>query len=238
MGGWSNISIGGHTADVFEPRASPAGVVVFLHDYDLRTLRDDAAFSSELEQHGLRTICPQAGRSWWLRRACAEFDPVVTPLDFVRESLTAEIEQRWGVQRPAIGLLGVGMGGQGALQLAYRFPREFPVVAAIAPLVDFHEWHGHGTALDEMFATREAARQETATLHVHPLNWPPHQLIACDPLDAECFEGCERLASKLASTGIPFERDFETSRGGHTWEYFRAIAPRAIGFVTERAESC
>jgi S-formylglutathione hydrolase len=207
---------------------------VFLHDSDLRAPREDAVFTGEFEKRALRVVCPHAGKSWWLRQVCAEFDPVISPVDFVRDAVTAEIGRRWDVQRPAIGLIGIGTGGQGALQLAYRFPREFPAVAAIAPLVDFHEWHGRGTALDDMFATREAARQETATLHVHPLNWPAHQLIVCDPLDADCLEGCERLASKLASTGIPFERDFETSRGGHTWEYFRAMAPRAIGFVTER----
>jgi S-formylglutathione hydrolase len=234
MGRWESSTIGGHATDTFEPATPSAGVVLFLHDYDLRTPRDDAAFTGEFERRGLRVVCPHAGKSWWLRRPCAEFDTAVTPMDFARDAVTAEIERRWGLQRPAIGLVGIGMGGQGALQLAYRFPREFPVVAAIAPLVDFHEWHGRSTALDEMFATREAARQETATLHVHPLNWPPHQLIVCDPQDTDCFEGCERLASKLASTGIPFERDFETSRGGHTWEYFCAMAPRAIGFVTER----
>lgn len=238
MGTWSRAPIAGHAADLFEPAAPTGRVVVFLHDFDLRTLRDDAVFTDEFEQRGLRVVSPHGGGAWWLRRTCAEFDPLVTPLDFVRDAVTAEIERRWGVQRPRIGLLGIGMGGQGALQLSYRFPREFPAVAAIAPMVDFHDWHGRGTALDEMFATREAARQETATLHVHPLNWPEHQLIVCDPLDAECFEGCERLASKLASTGIPLERDFETSRGGHTWEYFRAMAPRAIGFVSERAASC
>jgi S-formylglutathione hydrolase len=128
------------------------------------------------------------------------------------------------------------MGGQGALQLAYRHPREFPVVAAIAPAVDFHTWHGRGLPLDEMFPTRESARQETATLHVHPLNWPQHQLFVSDPADAEWFEGCERLASKLVSIGIPFERDLETSAGGHTWEYFNAMAPRVIEFVAERLQ--
>lgn len=237
MGTWSAVTIAGHTADLFEPSAPSGRVVVFLHDYDLRTLKGEDEFTREFEQGGVRVVCPHGGRSWWLIHLCAEFDSLVTPLDFVRDAVTAELERRWGAQRPQIGLLGVGMGGQGALQLAYRFPREFPVVVAIAPLVDFHEWHGRGTALDEMFATREAARQETATLHVHPLNWPPQQLIVCDPLDADCFEGCERLASKLASTGIPFERDFETSRGGHTWEYFRAMGPRAVAFITERAAS-
>ncbi|MGH7200003.1 MAG: alpha/beta hydrolase-fold protein, partial [Planctomycetaceae bacterium] len=89
---------------------------------------------------------------------------------------------------------------------------------------------------DEMFPNREAARQQTAILQVHPLNWPRHQLLTCDPADAVWFEGAERLGMKLSSTGIPFESDFETTHGGHSWEYFNHMAPRAIGFVAERLE--
>ena len=89
------------------------------------------------------------------------------------------------------------MGGQGALQLAYRYPREFPVVAAISPAIDFHHWYGQGLPLDEMFASREAARQATATLQIHPLGWPRHQLLVCDPEDVDWYEGVDRLVAEI-----------------------------------------
>jgi hypothetical protein len=38
----------------------------------------------------------------------------------------------------------------------------------------------------------------------------------------------------LYSTGIPFERDFETRKGGHSWEYFNHAAPRVMQFMQER----
>jgi len=132
--------------------------------------------------------------------------------------------------------LGVSMGGQGALRLAYRFPNQFPVVAALAPAIDFHTWHGRGLPLDEMYVTAEAARQDTATLLLHPLNWPRHQLLMCDPGDGDWFEGTQRLASKLYSTGIPFESDFETRHGGHSWEYFNHVAPRVMQYLVESLE--
>jgi hypothetical protein len=50
------------------------------------------------------------------------------------------------------------------------------------------------------------------------------------------FEGTQRLASKLYSTGIPFESDFETSHGGHCWEYFNYIAPRVMHYLVESLE--
>lgn len=130
------------------------------------------------------------------------------------------------------------MGGQGALQLAYRHARQFPTVVAISPKIDFDTWWGHGTSLDTIFSDREAARQRTATLHLHPLNYPKHQLLLCDPADPYCFDGVLTLASKLSSTGIPFEQDFETTHGGFGWNYANAMAPRAIEFIASKLANC
>jgi S-formylglutathione hydrolase len=209
-------------------------VVLYLHGHGLETLRDQPAFTAALERHRLPAICPRGGRCWWLDVVCREFDAQLTPLAFLRDRVVPFIAQRWGVQPPRIAIMGTDMGGQGALQLAYRHARDFPVVAALAPAVDFHNWHGRGDPLDEMFPTAEAARQQTALLHVNPLNWPKHQLFACDPADADWYDGCERLASKLSSMGIPFECDLETSAGGESGNYVNMLAERVVGFVAER----
>jgi pimeloyl-ACP methyl ester carboxylesterase len=230
---WQRIEIAGRPADVLEPNPSQAqsNVVLFLHDFDAQTLRASIAFTAELTRRGLRTVCPIADRSWWATVPCPDFDATISPLNFVREAVVPAVGDRWQVEPPAIALLGIGMGGQGVLQLAYRWPRDFPTVAAIAPAVDFHKWYGYGLSLDAMFGSKEAARQETATLHVHPLNWPKRQFICCDPVDEYWFEGSDRLAMKLSSMGIPFERDLTTSAGGHDWRYFETMAPRALDFI-------
>jgi pimeloyl-ACP methyl ester carboxylesterase len=232
-GSWSTVSIAGKTADVYEPRnPSVAGrAVLHLHGHGLTTLRDNPAFSAELERHGLRAVCPHGQRSWWTDVVCPEFDPQITPLEYLRHHVVPFFAERWNVAPPGIGLMGISMGGQGALQLAYRHPREFPVVAAISPAVDFHNWHGQGLPLDDMFPTRESARQATVTLQIHPLNWPRHQWFVSDPDDADWHEGADRLAMKLSSMGVPFEADLETRAGGHSWDYFNHMAARAVEFV-------
>lgn len=237
-GSWQTVEIGGKTADLFEPanRHPDGRAVLHLHGHGLTTLKDNPVFSAELNRHGFPTICPHGQRSWWTDVICDEFDTAITPLDYLREQVIPEFEKRWDVRPPQIGLMGISMGGQGALQLAYRFPRDFPVVAAISPAVDFHNWHGQGLPIDDMWPNREAARQATVTLQLHPLNWPRHQWFVCDPTDADWWEGADRLAMKLSSSGIPFEADLETSAGGHTWEYFENVAPQAIGFIAERLE--
>lgn len=236
MGGWREITIDGKTADAFEPTTRTAqaeAAVLFLHGHGQITLRGNSVFTAELERYGLRCVCPHGKRSWWGDRLCREFDADQTPVAYLRESVLLWLSETWGAAPPGIALLGVSMGGQGALRLAYRFPNQFPIVAALAPAVDLQNWHGRGLPLDEMYATAESARQDSATLLVHPLNWPRHQLLVCDPNDHEWFEGTERLASKLASTGIPFEHDFATSHGGHSWTYFDHVAPRVMQFLHE-----
>lgn len=231
---WQRIDIAGRPADLLDPSPSArrSEVVLFLHDFDAQTLRASPAFTAELARRGLRTVCPIADRSWWTTVTCPDFDATLSPLDFVRDAVVSAIRELWQIEPPAIALLGIGMGGQGVLQLAYRWPRDFPVVAALAPAVDFHNWYGYGLSLDTMFASKEAARQETATLHVHPLNWPKRQFICCDPADEYWFEGSDRLAMKLSSMGIPYERDLTTTAGGHDWRYFDKMAPLALDFIT------
>lgn len=234
-GTWSTVEIAGKGANVYEPATPSRGrAVLHLHGHGLTMLKDNPVFSAELERHGLRAICPHGQRSWWLDVVCPEFDPQLTPMRFLREHVVPYIDERWGVRPPGIGLTGISMGGQGVLQLAYRYAREFPVVAAIAPAIDFHNWYGRGLPLDEMFSSREDARQHTAILQIHPLNWPRHQLLACDPADEEWFDSADRLAMKLSASGIPFESDLRTSNGGHSWTYFNQMAPRVIGFVAEQ----
>ena len=237
--GWSVVEIAGKQADVFEPaRPHPLGLVILhLHGHGLTTLRDNPVFTPELERRGLRAICPHGQHSWWGQRICREFDPEITAEQYLREQVLPFIANRWNVRPPAIGLIGNSMGGQGVLRLSYRFPREFPVVAAVCPAIDFHIWHGRGLTLDEMYPTRESARQDTATLAIHPLNWPRHQLLVCDPDDEEWFEGVERLISKLSSTGIPFDADVTTRHGGHSWDYVNYMAPRLLDYLQSNLEA-
>lgn len=221
--------------DVFELDSNepPRAIVVFLHGYDGMTLRDNPAYTEMLNSHRLACVCPIGPECCWTDRIYAPFDPRISPVDFLFQQVPAYCRARWNLDVAKIGLTGVEMGGQGALQLAYRHARQFSVVAAISPKVDFETWYGHGTTLDVIFNDRESARQATAILHVHPLNWPKHQLLLCDPADVYCFDGVVTLSSKLSSTGIPFETDFVSTHGGFGWSYANAMAKPVVEFLSK-----
>ncbi len=208
VGNWLLATVGGHSVVAWVPHErSSAEAILYLHDLDTIPPPENSEMRELFETVQIPVICPLAGRSWWLSLATREF-PDGGPLGWVRSMVIPWIEQTFQVRPPRMGLIGIGMGGQGALNLAYRSARQFPVVAAISAAVDFHVHQPHEPALSEVFETVESARQETATLHLHPLNWPLFQRIACHSADPLWFEGCERLASKLDSSGIPFDREF------------------------------
>jgi pimeloyl-ACP methyl ester carboxylesterase len=120
---------------------------------------------------------------------------------------------------------GVGMGGQAAVRLGLRHPGRFPVAAAIDAAFDFHDLHGRGTPLDDLFPSRERARQDTAVLHLDPFRWP--QLwFAADPA-GPWHRGADRLHEKLAAYGVPHTADLDTTGP----EYVAKQLPALVAFV-------
>jgi S-formylglutathione hydrolase FrmB len=233
---WTQETVGDHPCEVFRPRERhPNGhAVIYLHGVHEQRLSEQPPFTEAFERHGLVVVGPQTRRSWWTDRVCPEFDPSKTAEQHVLQSVLPFLAQEFHVAPPRIGLLGTSMGGQGALRMAYKYPDRFPVVAAISPAIDFHrrlEDPQEDDPLFEMYPDPESARQETAILYIHPLNWPRHQFFCCDPGDPRWYDSADRLRMKLSSLGVPFECDLETQAGGHGFSYYNAMASRAVDFL-------
>ncbi|HEX6984171.1 MAG TPA: hypothetical protein VF170_02285 [Planctomycetaceae bacterium] len=232
---WTTTELARHAVDLFlpdEPRSD--AVLLVVPDHGARAIERDA-LTAALDRFRVPAVAPHGDGCWWLDRAEPVFDPELPPLRFLTDHVVPFIGERLGVRPPGVKLLGWGAGGQGVLQLAYRRPREFPAVAAVDPAIDFHELYGRGTPLDDLFPTREAARQATALLRMQGVGWPRRQLIVADPQNF-WFEGADRLEMKLRSMGLPVETDFTRTAGGDGRRFFEDHAARAVEFLlTERA---
>ena len=141
--------------------------------------------------------------------------------------------QRWNLTPRALAVAGVGMGGQGALRLALRHPDVFPIVAALAPSIDFHELYGEVGPLDDLYDSKEQCRQDTALMHVNPYQNPPHLFFGIDPEDAVWARGNDRLHEKLNALGVQHVADLATTGGGHAWEYYNRQAEPALKFILD-----
>jgi S-formylglutathione hydrolase len=234
---WSSCDIAGKRADVYESSQPPRFGVLYLHSLSEITLRDDPVFTPLFRELRLACICPHGRRSWWTDRVCGEFDPALTAERYLLEQVVPEFGRRWGLSERTLGLLGISMGGQGALRLAFKHPRRFSVVAGIASAVDYYELHGQGAPLDEMYDSKEQCRQDSAPLHLHPTDFPAHIFFCVDPDDAQWYRGNDRLHEKMNALGVPHEVDFSTRAGGHSWDYYRHMAERAVRFLAAGLEA-
>jgi S-formylglutathione hydrolase len=234
---WSPVTTAACPLDVFTPAEDGdlAGVVIFLPGYDGRTPQGDDSWIAALDASRMACVAPRVAECCWSLVVEDVVASAESPLAWVRHELRAWIAERFG-SSVRVAVTGVELGGHGALQLAYRHPTEFPVVCAISPKIDWETWYGHGLRLDDLFPDAEAARQQSAILHVHPLNWPRHQLLLCDPADPYAIDGTRTLASKLASSGIRFQQDTESTHGGFGWNYASAMAGRVVKFLAEGVE--
>ena len=241
-GAWQETEVEGHLCDVFHPaKPNPNGyVVVYLHGVHLGRLVDKPKFTELFDTNGLTVVGPMTKRSWWTDRICREFDAHFSAERYLLENILPFLAREFRVEPPRIALLGTSMGGQGALRFAYKYPDLFPVVAAISPAIDYHtriEEPEEDDPLLEMYSDPESARQDTAILHIHPLNWPRNQFFCCDPEDHRWFDSSDRLRMKLGSLGVPFECDLETSAGGHGFNYYNTMAKRAVDFIVNSLHS-
>src|SRR6202011_1275720 len=96
--------------------------ILYLHGTGLETLRDNPVYTRLLEEHRLACVCPHGQRCWWGDRLCPEFDTTITPERYLLDHVVPYFKERWELTPPALGLLGVSMGGQGALKLAFKHP--------------------------------------------------------------------------------------------------------------------
>jgi len=234
---WSTHTVAGHPVDVYLPpgRNEHGDVVIYLHGLHQNRLNDKQTFLDAFDKHGLAVVVPFTKRSWWTDKICREFDPSISAQRHLIENILPFVEKELGVAAPRIPLLGTSMGGQGALRFSYKFPDKFPIAAAISPAIDYQLRYNEGDeTIPQMYGDPEAARQDTATLHIHPLNWPRHQFFCCDPEDYRWWESADRLRMKLYSLGVPHVCDLETTGGGHGFDYYNKMAPRAIEFIVER----
>lgn len=209
---WSHVEAG----ELFVPREPPRFAVLWMHGQDEASPANNESLTAILESQRFACLAPRAGNTWWLN----DRD--------ILDRVLPWIQERWR----GVAVAGVEMGGQGAIRLALKHPKLFRVAGGLGSAIDFHELHGRGTPLDEIYTSRERARQDTATLHMHPSEWPPHLWFACDPADP-WFRGNDRLHEKLRAYGMPHTADLESSGR----DYFEAMLAPMFTFLRTGLET-
>lgn len=222
MGTWSTVELNGRRTEVFDP-GRRRFALIYLHDGERRSMLDEQVITPVLERLGLACLCPDGGQCWWTDRCCPDLRNNTSAEELVVQFALPFARQRWKLAERSIGLFGFGMGGQGALRIAFKYPDLFPAVAGIASEIDCHQLYGRGTSLDDMYESPEQCRQDTAIMHIHPSEQPRHIEFCCHPDDV-WFRGNDRLHEKLNALGVAHQCDLTTGDGGQSWDYFQRSA--------------
>ena len=201
---WTSLDVSGRRVDLFEPAGDcPTAAIIVLHDENGQTLADDGSAAGFFQKLRLACLCPHGGKSWWSNRICESFDPAQSAEQWLINSVAPLVEQ-WSLPPKALALAGIGMGGQGALRLAFKHPERFPIVVSVDAAIDHFERFDETPALQEMYPSREHCRQDSAILHIHPARQPAHIWFSAGPA-SRCFRGNDRLHEKLTALGVPHQ---------------------------------
>jgi enterochelin esterase-like enzyme len=124
---------------------------------------------------------------------------------------------------PAIGTLGISMGGYGAILLAEKYPTLISAVAAIGPAV----WTSYGQARAVnagAYASAAAFADADAVTHAPALAGVAVR-VACGVSDPFC-PGVRALARALPPGAVT-----EFSAGCHSFPFFTAQEPPSLAFL-------
>lgn len=237
---WTEHTVGGYPVRLSLPSRTPAaGLVLFLHPFEPESDYFAQTFTCHLHAQQLAICTPEPVDPFWLDHSVAVFNPsdqADTPLQFLRKVLVPwmiETVPLATTARKSVGLLGVSLGGQAVLRLAFGYADEFPVVAALSAVADFHELYGQGTLLDAVYPDRERCRRDTPSLAIRAGKTPDAIFLAADPDDASWYDGNALLHEKLLAMGVAHEAQLNLTAGGDTRAYLQLIAPVAIQFLAD-----
>ncbi|NNJ27106.1 hypothetical protein [Alienimonas chondri] len=238
---WSETTVDGVPALVFEPPQAPDGGVVWLADFDALTPASLPSWGEALASRGVRFLCPRPGPTWWLDRDDPAFQPASgggeegpTPWRWLLDVLAPQAAERFG---GPIAWAGAGAGGQAAIRAGFK-RRSTPAVWAYAAAVQLDAVHGRGSTLDRLFPDsperngREQARVAGVLTDVNPLARPQRLHLACDPSEIWA-PGCELLAEKLRSGGVPLESDFAPRSPSDREAALNAAGPAAVRLLAD-----
>jgi S-formylglutathione hydrolase FrmB len=131
--------------------------------------------------------------------------------------------RRLGLGRRRIGMMGISMGGYGALLLAEKYPHLIDAVAAISPAIWTSYAQAHA-ANPGAYASPAAFTADDAVTHAAALARTPVRIAA--GYDDPFYPGVQALARALPAGAVV---DF--GKGCHTGPFFAEQQPPSLAFL-------
>jgi S-formylglutathione hydrolase FrmB len=227
-------------------------VVYFLHGqfgnendwerYGINALFEKMETDKEIEE--MIVVMPNGGSSFFINSS----DGKSRYGDFIINELVPLIDREYRTmpRRETRGIMGVSMGGFGALTLAMQHPDLFSVVATHSAAILEEIPNSASTDRRMQFRLQLAERvfgnpiDKDFWAHNNPIllsdtlmdSLPLKIYFDCGDQDRFGFNiGAEALDHALTARNVPHE--FHIFPGNHGWDYARVQMPRSLKFVSD-----
>jgi enterochelin esterase-like enzyme len=170
--------------------------------------------------HPMALVAPDGGNGYW------HAHPGDDPMGMVVDELIPMCQSQ-GLGRPThgIGVLGISMGGYGAVLMGEKHPQLFSAIAAISPAIWTTYAEAHGANPGAYTSAADFAANDAVT-HASSLAGLPVRVASGD--DDPFFPGVEALVQAL-----PPGATIELSKGCHSGPFFTSQEPPSLAFLGE-----
>jgi putative tributyrin esterase len=174
---------------------------------------------------------PEGGESFYLNAALRRRERYE---DYLIHDLTADVEQRFPARADSEGraIIGISMGGFGAVTQALRHPEIYVFAAGLSAAVDvperrfrwtrFWQWWLFHKIFGPMPSAERAERDPFALLQRTDSAKAPYFYLTAGE-DEPLYEPDARFAAQLKAHG--FASEFHAMAGGHEWNEWQKQLP-------------
>jgi len=206
-------------------------VIYFLHGYsqNYATWPKVAPLEELCDSLQCIFVCPDGDdNSWYIdspKKTSSRFDT------YIAFEVPAFIDSVFRTHATAQGraLMGSSMGGHGALSIMLRHPDRFIAAASISGILDLTHFPAQwdiADVLGQYKTNKERWKSYSVCGLLDSLGAGGRKIIIDCGQSDPALAGNRAAHWKLAAAGI--EHEYRESRGGHTAQYVRSVAPMHI----------
>jgi S-formylglutathione hydrolase FrmB len=189
---------------------------------------------------GLILVMPQGDNSYYVNAVEA---PEEKFEDYMTQDLIADVESRFPAKsgRENRAIVGVSMGGFGAVVYAFVHPDLYSFAGAISPAVDVpsrkfswrhpSQWWRFKHIFGPMDGEARKARDPFQLVETADPRNTPYFYITAGQMES-MMEPIKRFATRLKERG--FQIEFHTKPGGHDWQEWNQQLPGCMDALTAR----
>jgi S-formylglutathione hydrolase FrmB len=199
-------------------------VVYLLHGAggDFRDWSDDSSVA-RFAEHGLILVMPQGDSSYYTNAANRSGDRYE---DYLVTDLIHDVEAHFPAAsgRDHRAIIGVSMGGYGAIKLALTHPHLYVFAGGLSAALDvpsrpfsikrISQWRNHREIFGPWGGETQLKNDPYVLAQSADPAKTPYIFLACGEQEA-LLPADRKFAALLATKGFQYE--FHTARGDHTW---------------------